>query len=48
MGRFGILLALFVATAVSSPAAAYPNRPIRLVVGWPAGGPIDTPARFLA
>ena len=48
MGRFGILLALFVATAVSSPAAAYPDRPIRLVVGWPAGGPIDTPARFLA
>jgi tripartite-type tricarboxylate transporter receptor subunit TctC len=48
MQRLGILLALFAAIGISPPAAAYPDRPIRLVVGWPAGGPIDTPARFLA
>ena len=37
--------------ALMAPAASqatYPDRPIRLVVGFPAGGPTDGPARVLA
>jgi tripartite-type tricarboxylate transporter receptor subunit TctC len=28
--------------------APYPNRPIRVVIAWPAGGGVDTPTRLVA
>jgi len=44
---FRVLLAVFVAAAATAPAGAqsFPDRPIRLIVPYPAGGPADTVAR---
>ncbi|TWO73105.1 tripartite tricarboxylate transporter substrate binding protein [Caenimonas sedimenti] len=39
--------ALLAATSIAA-AAAYPEKPIRLVIGFPAGGPLDQHARLLA
>src|SRR5262249_38738075 len=42
------LLAAFPGAARTARAQAYPARPIRLVVGFPAGGPNDILGRLIA
>ena len=50
IGRSGVLAiaALGVSAAACHAQDTYPSRPVRLVVGFGAGGPTDIPARFVA
>lgn len=51
MIRYLTLVLLVAAGWLASPAnvwARYPEKPIRLIVAWPAGGPTDTIARIMA
>jgi tripartite-type tricarboxylate transporter receptor subunit TctC len=44
-----LLLAIAaLAASFASNGQSYPDRPLRLVVGFSAGGPTDVPARFIA
>ena len=40
------LAMLFIALQANS-ASAYPEKPIKIVIGFPAGGPLDQHARLL-
>ena len=43
------LAAALAGLALAAPAAAaFPERPIKIIVGFPAGGPLDTHGRLLA
>jgi tripartite-type tricarboxylate transporter receptor subunit TctC len=45
----GALVAALAAALLTAPAsAAFPERPIKIIVGFPAGGPLDTHGRLLA
>src|SRR5690349_25178981 len=45
----GVLRCLVLALAsFCAQAQTYPDKPLRLVVGFTAGGPTDLPARFIA
>ncbi len=48
IGRRGMLgAAAGIATAPARAQPAWPDRPVRVIVGYPAGGPTDFPARLL-
>ena len=52
MGGFlrGSIFALFCLLSLTSPSSAadYPNRPVRWLIGFTAGGPVDTVARIMS
>ena len=48
VGASTVLLAALASTAAAQSTEPYPSRPLRLIVGFPAGGPTDVPARVLA
>ena len=43
-----LLLLVWLALAGPPAQAAFPDRPIRILVGFPAGGPLDTHGRLIA
>jgi len=43
-----ILAASVLTAAAAAASAAYPDRPVRMVVAWPPGGVTDTVGRFVA
>lgn len=46
--RFGALVGVVLATWAGSALAAFPDKPIKIVIGFPAGGPLDQHARLLS
>ena len=48
MTRILIVVLLLAVSGVIHGQTGYPDKPVRLVVGFSAGGPTDLPARFIA
>lgn len=48
MSRYLLAIALAVLSASAALAQEYPNRPVRMIVPFPAGGGVDAMARILA
>ena len=44
----GLALLTLTAGALAQPAQPYPSRPVRFVIGFPAGGPTDAAGRIMA
>jgi tripartite-type tricarboxylate transporter receptor subunit TctC len=43
-----VVLASLAASIASAAAADYPNRPVRWLIGFSAGGPVDIVARIMS
>ena len=48
LASFALMLLAFFAMSHGHAAEAYPNRPVRIIVGFPPGGPTDVVARLAA
>src|SRR5215211_8072390 len=46
--QFRKTAAMLLLACATAAQAAYPEKPIRLVIGFPAGGPLDQHARLLS
>ena len=47
MKRTLLVAGLLAAALAPAQAQTFPNRPIKILVGFPAGGPSDVPARII-
>ena len=43
-----LLLSIFLASSLNQAWAAYPDKPIKIIIGFPAGGPLDAHIRLLS
>ncbi len=46
--RLAVMLMLAAGAGAASAQANYPNRPVRIIVPWPAGGSVDVATRIVA
>ena len=47
MSLLRLLLTLLLLAVTNETFAAFPEKPIKIIVGFPPGGPLDTHARLL-